>query len=138
MTTHHAELAVHTAKVEETVDITERVRHVVRKSGIRDGLCLVASTHTTAAVFVNENADPDVQVDLLDALSRTVPNDAAYRHAEGNSPAHIKAVLIGRDVTLAVRNGDLVLGRWQGVYFAELDGPRSRVATVSVIGDRSP
>ena len=138
MTTHHAELAVHTAKVEETVDITERVRHVVRKSGIRDGLCLVASTHTTAAMFVNENADPDVQVDLLDALSRMVPNDAAYRHAEGNSPAHIKAVLIGRDVTLAVRNGDLVLGRWQGVYFAELDGPRSRVATVSVIGDRSP
>lgn len=138
MGTHHVSLRLTTVGREGTTDITERVREIVRKSGIRDGLCLVASAHTTAAVFVNEKADPDVQVDLLDALSRIVPDDAGYRHAEGNSPAHIKAILIGRDVTLAVRNGDLVLGRWQGVYFAELDGPRSRVATVSVIGDRSP
>lgn len=138
MATHHAELAIRTAKREETSDITDRVRDIVRRSAIRDGLCLVASTHTTAAVFVNENADPDVQDDLLAALSRIVPDDARYRHAEGNSPAHIKAVLIGAAVTLAVRDGDLVLGRWQGVYFAELDGPRPRVATVSVIGDRAP
>lgn len=138
MTTHHAELAIRTTKREGTTEITDRVRDVVRDSRIQDGLCLVASTHTTAAVFVNENADPDVQRDLLGALSRIVPDDAGYRHAEGNSPAHLKAVLIGGDVTLAVRDGDLVLGRWQGVYFAELDGPRSRVATVSVIGDRSP
>ncbi len=138
MPTHHTDLAIRTTKRQETADITERVREIVRKSGIREGLCLVASTHTTAAVFVNENADPDVQRDLLDAISRAVPDDAGYRHAEGNSPAHIKAVLIGGDVTLAVRDGDLVLGRWQGVYFAELDGPRSRVATVSVSGDRAP
>ena len=157
MATHHAELAIRTTKREETSDITERVREIVRKSGIREGLCLVASTHTTAAVFVNENADPDVQRDLLGALARAVPDGTGhyeersseeqdgpsrergitYRHAEGNSPAHIKTVLIGSDVTLAVRDGDLVLGRWQGVYFAELDGPRSRVATVSVSGDRA-
>ena len=138
MTVHHAEIRLRTDAREETHDITERVREVVRAAGIRDGLCLVSSTHTTAAVFVNENADPDVQSDLLAALSRVVPDGAGYRHAEGNSPAHIKAVLIGGDVTLAVRDGDLVLGRWQGVYFAELDGPRSRVATVTVSGDLAP
>jgi len=135
---HHAELAIRTTSREATTDITERVREVVRRSGIRDGLCLVASSHTTAAVFVNENADPDVQDDLLAALRRAVPDDAGYRHAEGNSPAHIRAVLIGSDVTIAVRDGDLVLGRWQGIFFAELDGPRSRLATVSVSGDRAP
>lgn len=138
MPTHHAELTIRTTKREETTDITDRVRDAVRDSGIQHGLCLVASAHTTAAVFVNENADPDVQRDLLGALARAVPEDAGYRHAEGNSPAHIKAVLIGSDVTLAVRDGELVLGRWQGVFFAELDGPRSRTATVSVIGDGSP
>lgn len=138
MPAHHAELAIRTTSREATTDITERVREVVRRSGIRDGLCLVASSHTTAAVFVNENADPDVQDDLLAALRRAVPDDAGYRHAEGNSPAHIRAVLIGSDVTIAVRDGDLVLGRWQGIFFAELDGPRSRLATVSVSGDRAP
>ena len=138
MTVHHAEIRLRTGAREETSDITERVREIVRASGIQHGICLVSSTHTTAAVFVNENADPDVQRDLLEALSRIVPDDASYRHAEGNSPAHIKAVLVGGDVTLAVRDGDLVLGRWQGVYFAELDGPRSRVATVTVSGDLAP
>lgn len=135
MPAQHAELAIRTTSREATTDITERVREVVRRSGIRDGLCLVASSHTTAAVFVNENADPDVQDDLLAALRRAVPDDAGYRHAEGNSPAHIRAVLIGSDVTIAVRDGDLVLGRWQGIFFAELDGPRARIATVSVSGD---
>ncbi|HEX4745153.1 MAG TPA: secondary thiamine-phosphate synthase enzyme YjbQ [Candidatus Limnocylindria bacterium] len=138
MATHHGTIRIRTEGREGTTDITARVRDVVRASGIADGVCLVSSTHTTAAVFVNENADPDVQHDLLAALSRIVPDDATYRHAEGNSPAHIKAVLIGGDVTLAVREGDLVLGRWQGVYFAELDGPRTRVATVTVSGERAP
>ena len=135
MATHHDDIRIKTSAREGTTDITDRVREGVRRSGIREGLCLVASSHTTAAVFVNENADPDVQNDLLAALRRAVPDDAGYRHAEGNSPAHIKAVLIGGDVTLAVRDGDLVLGRWQGVFFAELDGPRARIATVTVSGD---
>lgn len=135
MGTHHATLHLTTAERAGTTDITERVAEVVRNSGVRSGLCLIASTHTTAAVFVNENADPDVQRDLLAALARVIPDDAGYRHAEGNSPAHLKAVLIGGDVTVAVRDGELVLGRWQGVFFAELDGPRSRTVMVSVIGD---
>lgn len=138
MTVRHAEIRLRTGAREQTTEITERVREIVRASGIRDGLCLVSSTHTTAAVFVNENADPDVQRDLLAGLSRVVPDDASYRHAEGNSPAHIKAVLIGGDVTLAVHDGELALGRWQGVYFAELDGPRARIATVTVSGDLAP
>lgn len=135
MTTKHAEIRLRTAAREETHDITDRVREVVRASGLRDGVCLVASTHTTAGIFVNENADPDVQVDLLAQIARIVPDDGDFQHAEGNSPAHIKAVLVGSDVTLAVRDGDLWLGRWQGVYFAELDGPRPRVVTVTVSGD---
>ena len=93
--------------------------------------------HTTAAVFVNENADPDVQRDLLSALSRLVPDGGDYRHAEGNGPAHIKSVLVGGDVTVKVADGALDLGQWQGIYFAEFDGPRSRSATVTVIGERA-
>lgn len=130
----HERLAVRTTAREETVDVTDRVRKIVRASGLRDGLCLVASTHTTAAVFVNENADPDVQSDLLAALRRAVPDDAGFAHAEGNSPAHIKAVLIGGDVTLAIRDGHLALGRWQGLFFAELDGPRDRTLAITLIG----
>ena len=86
-------------------------------------------------MFVNENADPDVQKDLLTALERAVPRDAKYAHAEGNGPAHIKTVLIGNSVTLPIRDGAIALGTWQGIYFAELDGPRERTATITVIGD---
>ncbi len=135
MPAHHERLPVQTGTREETVDITAQVRAAVTRSKVRDGICVVSSSHTTAAVFVNENADPDVRTDLLQALRRAVPDGPGYRHAEGNAPAHIKAVLIGNEVTLSVRDGDLVLGTWQGIYFAELDGPRARTATVTVIGD---
>ncbi len=137
MATHHVEIRLRTAAREVAIDITDRVREAVRASGIRDGLCLVSSRHTTAGIFMNENADPDVQRDLLAQLSRVVPDRGDFRHAEGNSPAHVKAVLVGSDVTLSVRQGDVSLGRWQGVYFLELDGPRSRTATVTVSGDRA-
>lgn len=135
MTVHHEKLAVTTDKRETTVDVTSRVRAAVTRSKVRDGICVVSVAHTTAAVFVNENADPDVQRDLLHQLAQVVPKDGDYRHAEGNSPAHIKAVLVGNDVTLSIQDGELVLGTWQGVYFAEFDGPRERGATVTVIGD---
>jgi secondary thiamine-phosphate synthase enzyme len=105
------------------------------RAKIGDGIVTIAVAHTTAAVFVNENADPDVQKDLLTALERMVPRDATYEHAEGNGPAHIKSVLVGNSVTLAIREGAVALGTWQGVYFAELDGPRERSATITVIGD---
>lgn len=135
MTTRHETITVETKTREETIDITARVKAAVTRAKIADGIVTIIVAHTTAAVFVNENADPDVQKDVLNALERMVPRAAKYDHAEGNGPAHIKAVLIGNSVTLAVRDGAVALGRWQGIYFAELDGPRERSATITVIGD---
>jgi len=131
----HERITVATERREETVDITARVKAAVTRAKIADGIVAVTVAHTTAGVFVNENADPDVQRDLLTALERAVPREAKYAHAEGNGPAHVKSVLIGSSVTLAVRDGELALGTWQGIYFAELDGPRERSATITVIGD---
>ena len=135
MTVHHEKLSLRTDKREMTMDVTSRVRAAVTRSKVREGICVVNVAHTTAAVFVNENADPDVQRDLLQQLTKLIPKDADYRHAEGNAAAHIKAVLVGNDVTLSVHEGELVLGTWQGIYFADFDGPRERSATVTVIGD---
>ena len=135
MTVRHETITVESHKSEETLDITPRVKAAVTRAKIQNGLVTVTVAHTTAAVFVNENADPDVQRDILTALERMVPRDAKYEHAEGNGPAHIKAVLIGNSVTLAIRDGAIALGTWQGIYFTELDGPRERSATITVIGD---
>jgi len=135
MTVRHEKITVPTTMREETIDITPRVKAAVTRAKVREGLVTVTVAHTTAAVFVNENADPDVQKDLLTALDRLVPRDAKYAHAEGNGPAHVKAVLVGNSVTLAIRDGELELGTWQGLYFAELDGPRERTATITVIGE---
>lgn len=135
MSVRHERITVETSKREETVDITARVRAAVTRAKITDGIVAITVAHTTAGVFVNENADPDVQRDVLTALERAVPSDAKYAHAEGNGPAHVKSILIGNSVTLAVRDGEVALGTWQGIYFAELDGPRERNATITVIGD---
>ena len=135
MTVRHETITVETRRREETIDITPRVKAAVTRAKVQDGIVAVSVAHTTAAVFVNENADPNVQKDLLTALERMVPRDAKYAHAEGNGPAHIKAVLVGNSVTLTIRNGAMELGTWQGLYFAELDGPRERTATITVIGD---
>jgi secondary thiamine-phosphate synthase enzyme len=137
VTTAHLGLHIETKRKTETLDITERIAEKVKEAKIREGICVVTVAHTTAAVFVNENADPDVQGDLLVTLARLVPDDGDYRHAEGNGPAHIKSVLVGGDITVAIRNGALDLGRWQGIYFAEFDGPRTRSATVTVVGERA-
>jgi secondary thiamine-phosphate synthase enzyme len=137
VSTAHLGMRIETRYKSETIDITDRVAEKVNEAGIRDGVCVVTVAHTTAGVFVNENADPDVQRDLLTTLDRLVPDQGDYRHAEGNGPAHIKSVLVGGDITVAVRDGGLDLGRWQGIYFAEFDGPRTRSATVTVIGDRA-
>jgi secondary thiamine-phosphate synthase enzyme len=106
----------------------------VTDSGVKTGLCHVYVPHTTAGVFINENADPDVMADVLATLDALVPWDNHYRHAEGNAAAHIKAVLMGSSQTIPVRNGRLALGRWQGIYFAEFDGPRERHFQVTVLG----
>jgi secondary thiamine-phosphate synthase enzyme len=135
MTIRHERITVPTTRREETIDITSRAKAAVTRAKVSEGLVTVTVAHTTAAIFVNENADPDVQKDLLTALERMVPRDAKYEHAEGNGPAHVKAVLVGNSVTLAVRDGAIDLGTWQGLYFVELDGPRERTATITVIGD---
>lgn len=135
MSVHHEQLSIRTAARQSTTDITARVRAAVTRSNVREGLCSIASLHTTAALFVNENADPDVQRDLVSHLARLVPANDEFRHAEGNADAHIKAVLTGNGITLPIRDGELVLGTWQGIYLAEFDGPRERHATVTVIGE---
>jgi len=116
----------------ELTDVTGRVREAVRESSVRDGVCMVYVPHTTAAVTINEHADPDVVRDIIDGLARMVLDEAGYRHAEGNSPAHIKAALLGTSASVFVENGDLMLGTWQGIFFCEFDGPRNRKLYVKV------
>jgi len=111
---------------EEFIDITRTVEEDVRSSGIREGLCVVYVPHTTAAVTINENADPSVREDILRQLKNLVPCNGEYSHLEGNSDAHIKSSLLGASQTVPVNEGRLVLGTWQGVFFCEFDGPRSR------------
>jgi secondary thiamine-phosphate synthase enzyme len=118
----------------ELIDITDRVRAAIRSSGIAEGLAVVYTPHTTAAVTINENADPDVARDLVTALNQLVPFDNQYRHAEGNSAAHVKSSLVGISETLIVQGGTPLLGTWQGVYFCEFDGPRRRQVQVRVVG----
>jgi secondary thiamine-phosphate synthase enzyme len=126
---------VQTRQRNELVEITSQVREVVHRRGVRDGLCVVYCPHTTAAITINENADPDVAHDLLSYLSRAVPqHQPDFRHNEENSDSHIKASLVGSSATVLIDGGDLVLGRWQGVFFCEFDGPRSRTVQVQVSG----
>src|SRR5436305_2317447 len=126
---------VRTGRRTEFVEVTEQVRQAVRQAGLTDGACVVYCPHTTAAITVQENADPDVVHDMLLWLNQHVPKDVkGFRHAEGNSDSHIKASLVGPSVTLLVENGDLVFGTWQGVYFCEFDGPRTRTVHVQIVG----
>jgi secondary thiamine-phosphate synthase enzyme len=127
-----AKLVVSTSKPVEMVDITGEVRKVVRRSKIKSGTCTVFIPHTTAGVTINENADPAVVSDMVMEINKIVPLDDGYRHAEGNSAAHIKSTLYSPSLTLIVDGGDLVLGTWQGIYFCEFDGPRSRKAFVKI------
>jgi secondary thiamine-phosphate synthase enzyme len=116
------------------VEITAQVDGVVRRSGVREGMVVVQSLHTTAALTVNENADPDVVHDVLGKMDELVPaTEPYYRHAEGNSDSHVKTSLFGPSLTLIVSEGRPLLGRWQGIYLCEWDGPRERVVAVQVI-----
>lgn len=117
----------------DAIDVTAEVAARVESSAIQRGVCHVFVSHTTAGVFVNENADPGVLQDLLTTLDRLVPWEHGYRHVEDNAAAHIKATLVGTSQTLPVRDGRLALGRWQGVYLAEFDGPRERQLMVTVV-----
>lgn len=116
------------------VDVTAQVRAELARSGIQDGVCYLFVPHTTAGITINENADPDVVRDLTRSLERLVPEDGDYRHAEGNSDAHLKASMMGFSVMVPVRDGRLALGTWQGIYFTEFDGPRNRNLKVGFMG----
>lgn len=122
---------VHTTKGEELIDITARVRDILKKSSVKEGICVIFIPHTTAGITINENADPTVRQDIIKGLS-VIP-ERGYAHAEGNSPAHIKSSIIGSSVNVFVKNGRLLLGTWQGIYFAEFDGPKQRSAWVKII-----
>ena len=126
-------LEVRSGRRADAIDITERVQEVVRESGVQTGLCQVYVPHTTAGIFINENADPDALSDILARLEALVPWEDGYQHAEGNAAAHIKATLVGSSQSVPVRNGRLALGRWQGIFFAEFDGPRERRFQVTVL-----
>ncbi len=124
---------LHTER-EQLLPITDAVRKLVKESGVREGSCLVYCPHTTAGITINENADPDVARDLLLGLSRAFPDRSEFRHAEGNSAAHLKATAVGSSVTVPILNGELLLGTWQGIYFCEFDGPRTRKFYLQVKG----
>lgn len=119
-------LSVKSSSRTEFVDITAEVQKVVAESGVQSGLCMVYVPHTTAAVTINESADPSVKKDVLMILNRIVPWEAEYRHLEGNSSAHVKSTLVGASELVMVENGRLLLGTWQGIFFCEFDGPRTR------------
>jgi secondary thiamine-phosphate synthase enzyme len=124
---------VSTERREQFVDVTARIAEAVADSGVAEGIVVVSSPHTTAGITVNENADPDVQRDLLHGLEALAPRRGEWRHFEGNSGAHLKTALLGTSAMLPVRAGAMALGTWQSVYFAEFDGPRSRHVDVVVV-----
>ncbi|MBN1291932.1 MAG: YjbQ family protein [Candidatus Latescibacteria bacterium] len=117
----------------EFIDITGQVQNAVTSSGISEGICQIFIPHTTAGVTINENADPDVTADIISTLDQIYPWRNNYRHMEGNSAAHIKASLMGSSVMVPVKDGRLVLGTWQCIYFCEFDGPRTRNAVVNIL-----
>ncbi len=128
-------LNIRTTQRVEFIDITRRLEQLIAEEGLSAGRLLLFVPHTTAAVTINENADPDVLHDMIGSLNRLIPFTAGYRHAEGNSAAHIKSSLIGCTEHIIVDNGKLVLGTWQGVFFCEFDGPRSRRIFIKPIRD---
>lgn len=127
------EFSVQTKRRIEMIDITDKVSDAVRQSGAERGIAVVFVPHTTAAVTINENADPDVPADILGKLAELIPERGAWRHVEGNSDAHVKSSLVGASATVIVEGGRLVLGTWQSLFFCEFDGPRSRRVYVTVI-----
>lgn len=117
----------------ELVDITEQIQSIVSKNKVSDGVCFIFCPHTTAGLTINENADPSVKRDIINALNKLVPENSGYAHSEGNSDSHIKSSLFGSSLTIFIEAGQLALGRWQGVCFCEGDGPRAREAWVKVV-----
>jgi secondary thiamine-phosphate synthase enzyme len=126
-------ISISTREKTELIDITRLVEEEVRNSGVKDGLLMVYCPHTTGAVTINEGADPAVKSDILMVLNKVIPWKEAYRHMEGNSPAHIKSTLVGCSELIAIKDSRLFLGTWQSIYFCEFDGPRSRKVYLKII-----
>jgi secondary thiamine-phosphate synthase enzyme len=122
----------------ELMDITAKVQQAVAKLEVDNGVCFVFCPHTTAGLTINENADPSVKSDMINALNKLIPPDPGYAHSEGNSDSHVKSSLFGPDLSIFIENGALSLGAWQAVYFCESDGPRVREVWVKVLGPASP
>ncbi len=131
---HHS-LQIETQSRVEFKDITAQIERLIEKSGIQSGQCHVFVPHTTAAILINENYDPALRQDIADFLKRLAPPNADYQHNDGNCDSHLKAAVIGASKTLLIENHRLVLGRWQGVYFCEFDGPRRRDLHVKLVSD---
>ena len=134
--TYLAEFSVRTAQQNQMINISAEVQKTIAASRIKEGICVVLIPHTTAAVTVNENADPDVPYDMSLALSAISPDRREFRHSEGNSAAHTKTSLVGPSLTLIVSGGKLLLGTWQGIWFNEYDGPRTRKVLVRILGEQ--
>lgn len=117
----------------EFIDITEKVQEIIKEEGVNNGICYIYTPHTTAGITINEGADPSVQRDIQNTLSRLVPFEADYQHREGNADAHIKSTLVGVSKSLFIDEGKLLLGTWQAIYFCEFDGPRHRRVLVKII-----
>lgn len=126
-------ISVKTAERVELIDVTEQVQKAVDTSKIKDGICFVFCPHTTAGLTINENADPSVRQDIIGALNKIIPVGKGYLHSEGNADSHIKSSVFGSSLTIFVEQGELLLGTWQGVYFCESDGPRSREVWIKTI-----
>lgn len=124
---------IKTSRRIDLVDITDEVQNVVAKSKVKDGICFLFCPHTTAGLTINENADPSVRRDIINTLNKLVPENAGYSHGEGNADSHVKSSLLGQSLTIFVEGGRLVLGTWQGIYFCEGDGPRSREVWVKFV-----
>ena len=124
---------IKTSKRIDLLDITDEIQKIVTKSKVRDGICFLFCPHTTAGLTINENADPSVRRDIINVLSKLVPENAGYSHMEGNADSHVKSSLLGQSLTIFIEGGQLAFGTWQGIYFCEGDGPRAREVWVKVM-----
>ena len=129
------EITIKTGKRNEFVDITQEVAELISAQGVKEGFVILYVPHTTGGITINEHADPSVKRDILNKLEELVPPDKGYTHMEGNADSHIKATLVGNTLTIPISGGRLVLGTWQGIFFCEFDGPRTRKLIVKVVGE---
>jgi len=128
-------ISIRTDRRIDLIDITDKVQTVVSKSKIKEGMCFLFCPHTTAGLTINENADPQVKRDIINTLNKLVPDNAGYAHSEGNADSHIKSSLFGSSLTIFIEDGQLAFGTWQGIYFCESDGPRSREVWIKILAD---